>query len=93
LVCRKRRYGCVGCWRTFTETHPELPTRQRVTTWFRRRLLERVRDGAAHSEVAREERTTRYQVARAFRDGRDQPSSSAVPTACRRSVASATASS
>jgi hypothetical protein len=53
------------------ETHLELPTRQRVTARFRRRLLERVCDGAARAEVARAEQTTRYQVARAFRDGRD----------------------
>jgi transposase len=70
LLWRKRRYRCRACGRTFTETHPELPARQRVTGRFRRRLLERVRGGAAHAEVAREEQTTRYQVARAFGDGR-----------------------
>jgi transposase len=66
LVWRKRRYRCAGCGRSFTEAHPQLPARQRVTGRFRRRLCERVRDGAAHLEVAREEATTRYQVARAF---------------------------
>jgi transposase len=69
LVWRKRRYACRGCGRTFTESHPELPARQRVTRRFRRRLFERVRGGAAHAEVAREEHTSRYQVARAFRGG------------------------
>jgi transposase len=69
LVWRKRRYRCQGCGRTFTESHSELPARQRVTRRFRRRLFERVRDGAAHAEVARCERTSRYQVARAFRAG------------------------
>jgi transposase len=69
LVWRKRRYRCRGCGRTFTESHPELPARQRVTRRFRRRLFERVRGGAAHAEVARCERTSRYQVARAFRAG------------------------
>jgi hypothetical protein len=39
-----------------------------VTARFRERLAERVVDGAAHAEVAREERTSRYQVARAFAD-------------------------
>ncbi|HEX3278895.1 MAG TPA: transposase family protein, partial [Thermoleophilaceae bacterium] len=68
LVWRKRRFGCRACGRTFTETHPELPARQRVTARFCRRLTERVRGGAAHAEVAREERTTRYQVACAFAD-------------------------
>jgi transposase len=71
LVWRKRRYRCRGCRRSLTESHPELPARQRVTRRFRRRLFERVRDGAAHAEVARCERTTRYQVARAFRAGAD----------------------
>jgi hypothetical protein len=39
---------------------PELPARQQVTRRFRRSLLERIRGGAAHAEVAREERTTRH---------------------------------
>lgn len=69
LVWRKRRFVCRPCGRTFTEQHPELPPRQRVTRRFRGWLLERVRGGAAHAEVACAERTTRYQVARAFRDG------------------------
>ena len=66
-VWRKRRYGRAGCGRTFTESHPELPPRQRVTRRFRRHLFERVRGGGAHAEVARDQRTTRYQVWRAFR--------------------------
>ena len=69
LVWRKRRYRCAACGRTFTESDPELPARQRVTRRFRLRLFERVRGGAAHAEVARCERTTRYQVARAFGAG------------------------
>lgn len=68
LVWRKRRYRCTDCSRTFTENHDQLPARQRVTGRFREWLGERVADGAAHAEVAREERTTRYQVARAFAD-------------------------
>ena len=72
LRWRKRRFACRACERTFTEAHPELPARQRVTRRFRGRLSERVRDGAAHAEVARCERTTRYQVARAFRVERDE---------------------
>jgi hypothetical protein len=35
-------------------------------------VAERVVDGAAHAEVAREERTSRYQVGRAFADRTDQ---------------------
>ena len=72
LVWRKRRYRCVDCGRTFTEAHEQLPARQRVTGRFRGRLGERVMDGAAHAEVAREERTSRYQVARAFADRANQ---------------------
>jgi transposase len=72
LVWRKRRYRCADCGRTFTETHPQLPARQRVTARFRTRLAERVVGGAAHAEVAHEERTSRYQVARAFADRADQ---------------------
>ena len=72
LRWRKRRFFCDECGRTFTETHPELPARQRVTARFRARLFERCRGGGAHAEVAREERTTRYQVARAFAVGADE---------------------
>ena len=72
LVWRKRRYRCSDCARTFTETHEQLPTRQRVTARFRARLAERVVDGAAHAEVAHDEHTSRYQVARAFADRSDQ---------------------
>lgn len=71
LLWRKRRYWCEGCERTFTETHPALPSRQRVTARFRARLLERCRGGAAHAEVARDEHTTRYQVETAFQWGGD----------------------
>jgi transposase len=72
LVWRKRRYRCGDCGRTFTETHEQLPSRQRVTVRFRARLAERVADGAAHAEVAREEHTSRYQVERAFAERIDQ---------------------
>jgi transposase len=66
LRWRKRRFRCRGCGGTFTETHPQLPPRQRVTRRFRARLFARAREGAAHAEVARGEETTRYQVERAF---------------------------
>lgn len=66
LRWRKRRFVCEGCERTFTETHPALPSRQRVSARFRAHLFERCRGGGAHAEVARDERTSRYQVARAF---------------------------
>jgi transposase len=72
LRWRKRRYGCEACGRTFTETHPDLPARQRVSARFRERLFERCQSGGAHAEVAREERTSRYQVQRAFALGAEQ---------------------
>ena len=55
LLWRKRRYRCESCERTFTETHPQLPSRQRVSARFRGRLSDRCKDGAAHAEVARDE--------------------------------------
>jgi transposase len=69
LCWRKRRFRCQGCGRGFTEAHPALPPRRRVTQRFRRHLFARVRGGGAHAEVAREEATSRYQVERAFRLG------------------------
>ena len=69
LWWRKRRYRCEACRRTFTETHPQLPSRQRVSARFRGRLFDRCQDGAAHAEVARDEHTTRYQVQRAYLEG------------------------
>ena len=58
---------CEACERTFTQTHPELPPRQRVSARFRARQFERCRGGAAHAEVVHKEHTTRDQVSRAFR--------------------------
>ena len=87
LVWRKRRYGCRECGRSFTETHHELPARQRVTRRFRERLAERVCGGAAHSEVAREEYTTRYQVDRAFNElAQRLPADTAAPAVRRLSL-------
>jgi transposase len=34
LLWRKRRFYCEACGRTFTETHPGLPSRQRVSARF-----------------------------------------------------------
>jgi transposase len=72
LIWRKRRFGCEGCGRTFTETHPALPSRQRVSVRFRARLFDRCRGGAADAEVARDEHTTRYQVARSYQLAGDE---------------------
>src|SRR5688500_9989209 len=35
LLWRKRRFRCRACGRSFTESHPELPSRQRVSRRFR----------------------------------------------------------
>jgi transposase len=72
LLWRKRRFYCAACGRTFTETHPALPSRQRVSARFRAQLFERCRGGAAHLEIARDERTTCYRVNRAFAVGGDE---------------------
>ena len=66
LGWRKRRWLCGGCGRTHSEQHPALPARQRVSARFRERLALRAGGGGAHAEIAREERTSRYQVARAL---------------------------
>lgn len=63
---------CEACERTFTETHLALPSGQRVSARFRAHLFERCRGGGAHAEVARDERTTRYQVQKAFAVGGDE---------------------
>lgn len=72
LCWRKRRYFWECCARTFTETHSGLPARQRVSRRLRAWLFERVRGGAAHAEVAREEQVSRYQVMRSFQGGGDE---------------------
>jgi transposase len=66
LLWRKRRWRCRGCGRTHTEQHPAIPSRQRVSGRFRARLAARAAGGGAHAEIAREEATSRYQVARAL---------------------------
>ncbi|KAA0265142.1 MAG: ISL3 family transposase [Acidobacteria bacterium] len=67
LRWRKRRYRCRACRRTHTESHDQVPARGRQTRRFCERLAERARSGGAHAEIAREERTSRYQVAQAMR--------------------------
>jgi transposase len=84
LCWRKRRFGCAACGRTFTETHPALPARQHVSARFRAWLFARCRSGAAHAEIAREERTTRYQVTRAFTLGADALEAAREPAPARR---------
>jgi transposase len=67
LRWRKRRYRCKGCARTHTESCEQGLPRQRLTSRLRAWLAERARSGGAHAEIAREEGTTRYQVAKAMR--------------------------
>lgn len=53
-VCwRKRRFRCHACGRSFTESRPELPPRQRVTHRFRRHLFARARCGRMPRSPAR----------------------------------------
>ena len=66
LLWRKRRWRCRGCGRTHTEQHLAIPRCQRVSGRFRERLAARAASGGAHAEIAREEDTSRYQVARAL---------------------------
>jgi transposase len=83
LCWRKRRYRCQDCRRSFTESDPQLPPRQRVSARFRRHLFARVRGGGAHAEVARDEDTTRYQVEQAFRVQADRELDEPAPPARR----------
>lgn len=69
LRWRKRRFACAACAVSFSESHPEIPSRQRVTQRFRRQLFALARGGAAHAEIAHHEGTSRYQVRRAFAQG------------------------
>jgi transposase len=66
LAWRKRRFQCRPCGRSFSERDPALPPRQRVSARFRAELGLRARGGGAHAELARLERTSRYQVGRAL---------------------------
>jgi transposase len=66
LAWRKRRFQCRCCGRCFSERDPALPPRQRVSARFRAELGLRARSGGAHAELARLERTSRYQVGRAL---------------------------
>ena len=73
LRWRKRRFGCGGgCGRTFTETHPALPSRQRVSVRFGRHLFARCEGGGALAEIARDEQTSCYPVQTAFRVAGDE---------------------
>jgi transposase len=67
LRWRKRRYRCKCCRRTHTESCGQGRARQRLTSRFSARLSERAHSGGAHSEIAREEHTSRYQVGRAMK--------------------------
>ncbi len=55
LRWRKRRYRCKACRRTHTESCEQGRPRQRLTSRFRARLIERAGSGGAHAEIAREE--------------------------------------
>jgi transposase len=66
LAWRKRRFRCRACGRSFSERHPALRPRQRVSVRFRSQLARRAAGGGAHAEIARLEQTSRYQVGRAL---------------------------
>jgi transposase len=70
LWWRKHRWSCRSCHRTFTQSHPVSGERQRVSRRLRRHLGNRARSGAAHAEVARDERVSRYHVGQGARFSR-----------------------
>ena len=64
LRWRKRRYRCDACERTLPRRTRSCRARQHVSARFRGRLFERCQAARRTSRSPREERTTRYQVAR-----------------------------
>ncbi len=67
LRWRKRRWRCSYCGATWTETHPQIPARSRMTLRFRRHLADRAAAQGNFSAVAAEERVSYDTVARAHR--------------------------
>lgn len=67
LRWRKRRWRCSYCGHTWTETHPQIPARSRMTLRFRRHLADQAAAQGNFSQVAAHERVSYDTVARAHR--------------------------
>lgn len=67
LRWRKRRWRCSYCAHTWTETHPQIPARSRMTLRFRRHLADQAAAQGNFSQVAAQQRVSYDTVARAHR--------------------------
>ncbi|MGH2800753.1 MAG: ISL3 family transposase [Thermoleophilaceae bacterium] len=67
LVWRKRRWRCTACGRSFTESHPQIPPRARLTVRFKVHLASRAKAEGNFAQVARSEGVAYDTVARAYR--------------------------
>lgn len=67
LVWRKRRWRCVSCHRSFTESHPQIPPRARMTVRFKVHLASRAKSEGNFAQVARTEGVSYDTVARSHR--------------------------
>jgi transposase len=67
LVWRKRRWRCASCGRSFTESHPQIPPRARMTVRFKVHLATRATAEGNFAQVARTEGVAYDTVARAHR--------------------------
>jgi transposase len=67
LRWRKRRWRCAYCGTTWTEAHPQVPPRARMTLRFREHLATRAAAQGNFSEVAASERVSYDTVARAHK--------------------------
>jgi transposase len=66
LVWWKRRFACVRCGRTFSETHPEIPPRATHTQRFDRYLAARATE-SPYARIADEEGVSFYRIEMAAR--------------------------
>lgn len=62
----KRRWRCLECGSSWTECHPQVPPRARMTSRYRAYLVERARAEGNFTQVAAEEGVSYDTVARAF---------------------------
>lgn len=67
LRWRKRRWRCTYCSKTWTESHPQVPARARMTLRFREHLATRAAAQGNFSKVAESERVSYDTVARAHK--------------------------
>ncbi len=67
LVWRKRRWRCSSCQRSFTESHPQIPPRARMTVRFKVHLATRAQREGNFAQVAGTEGVSYDTVARAHR--------------------------